>query len=406
MVNTAIDIVAVVSCVAALVSLGWRAHRPFPVVATPPKPRLLTHPWTLFLVTSALALANQVAFSAFLIAAHHADAGFITQYTGSYYFHVDPDFPGVRTLVAMLGPAGADRWLAPSLLRVNAFLELPFALFAYLAIARLFDPAAARLIMRSPLVWLGTVSFSVILSFIEVLLWNPWTVQDLVLRGISCAFFAVALWLLGRRERGTPCFPASQPQARGLVSLLIAFAGAAAIAGVVLVLYDVTLLYNLVHLRGYWGALVAGLVMATAAFPLVGRVDGWMEKISSRAPRSRCVEAATSVAASLSVLFFVPSLAIRYGLSHPAGRACGIAVLAIAIVYGLGRAAGALGVERPRWLVGLGAGLLTGSICLAAAQPALGAIAFKEAALVFYAIVFVGPTLVAWRLVELWPRRG
>ena len=363
-----------------------------------PRPSLVLHPWTLFLATSALAVANQVAFGAFILGAHGGDTSFVTRYTGAIYFHQDPTFPGVQALAYALGPAGAERWLSPSLLRVNAFLELPFALFAYLSITRLFDRAAARRLQRGALPWLAAASFTIVLCLIEILLWNPWTVQDLVIRVASCLACGLALSLTGRRERTAPIFPAGDGRPRGIIALLAAVLGATAIAAAVLVLYDVTLLYNLVDFHRYSTVLIAALVVATASFLLAGRLDGWLQGL---APPSDCVAALGSVASALSVLFFVPSLAVRYGLARPVGRGCGVAIVALAVVLGLWSAVKAPGVRRGRWIAGLVAGLVAGCAAVAAVRPALGKVALAEAALVFHLLAFAGPLLLVWRSVEI-----
>jgi len=140
-----IDLVAVASAVVAVPLVAWLHRRPPRKVGEPTRTSVLLHPWTLFLATAALCVANQVAVNAYVLAARGGDADFITRYVGTWYFNGDFDFPGVRALANVLGPQGA-RWLEPSILRVNAFLELPFAMFAYLAIARLFDRGVPRLL--------------------------------------------------------------------------------------------------------------------------------------------------------------------------------------------------------------------------------------------------------------------
>lgn len=403
-VQEAIDAVAVSSAVVA-VPLAVRLFRRGTRVAKAldgvdgvegverSRPSLLLHPWTLFLATSALCVLNQVAVAAYVLAARGGDPAFITRHVGDGYFHCDFDFPGVRALASWLGPSGA-RWLEPSILRVNAFLELPFAMFAYLAIARLFDRGVPSLLARSLLGPLAALSFTAVLMLVEVLLWNPYTRDDLVLRVIAGVFMAAALLAIGRRERGA-AFPAAGGRRRTLASLLVAFVGAACTAGAVLALYDLTLLYNLAHLGRLGGPLASMLAVATAAFLLVDRIDEWLET-----RRSACVEAVSSVAATFSVVFFVPALAVRYGLHRPTGRTVGLALVAVSALWGLAAAARAPGVRIRRWAVGLCCGLGAGTLLAVALHLWLPGGVMVEAALVLYAAAFVGGMLLAWRAVE------
>ena len=394
--GSVIGATALVGTLLSAVLLGVYAGRPLPVNGPTRPPGVLLHPWTLFLLTSALALANQVALNAWLLATHHGDPSFLRRSVGAAYFHLDLDFPGVRALAEALGPEGAERWLSLSLLRVNALLELPFALFAYLAITRLFDRAAYRFLLRSPLGLLGAASFTVILCVIEVLLRNPWTDQDLVLRGVALVLVAPLLGWLGRRERGAPCFPDEDGRPRSFTGLLVALGGAAALAASLLLLYDVTLLYNLGHLRRFLPPLLGGLALATGAV-LLGPV---LEARQPRAPAAS-VAAVTSVASLFSLAFFVPSLAIRYGLSRPLCQGCGLVLLGGALLWGLVRAARAPETRRVRWCLGLLLSTLAGLGAEVLAHPLLthsGLIA--EAMLLARVTLFLGPWLVTWRALE------
>ncbi|HEY3450792.1 MAG TPA: hypothetical protein VGK67_30830 [Myxococcales bacterium] len=404
-VQQAIDVIGVASAVLAIPLAARHFLRPGTVGELGPGPStgsgsrwagVLLHPWTLFLATSVLCVANQVAVNAYILAARGGDATFITKHVGAWYFNGDLDFPGVRALAALLGPSGA-RWLEPAILRVNAFLELPFAMFAYLAIARLFDRGVPGLLQRSLLGPLAAASYTAVLMLVEVLLWNPYTRDDLIIRVVAGVLVAFALAALGRRERGVACFPDATGRRRTLPSLLVAFVGAACAAGAVLAFYDLTLLYNLGHLEKLGGPLAAMLAVATGAFLGVERVDDWLAGLGRR---SACVEAVSSVAATLSVVFFVPALAVRYGLHHPVGRICGLALLAISTAWGLAAAARAPGVHARRWAIGLGCGMAAGLAAVKLVYLWIPAGAMIEAVLVLYAAAFVAAMLFAWRLVE------
>ena len=390
-----IDAVAVLGAALGALVLAWRAARPLPVEGTPPKPSVLLHPCALFLLTGALALLNQIVFNAYVLAAHGGDPSFIQRYVGPAYFAMDYDFPFVRAIAGAFGPKAAALWLAPSLLRVNAVLELPFALFAYLAIAHLFDRGAVRFLLRSPLGWLGAVSFTIVLCLIEILLRNPWTDSDLWMRVVSVVLLAPILALLGRRERGAPCFPEEDGRPRSLVSLLVAITGAASLAGALLVLYDLTLLYNLGHAKQLGVPLVGLLLVGVGSTAVVPRLDALDARAAKGAPPPGSVAAMTSVASALSLLFFVPSLAVRYGLRQRVSVAVGVAILATAVLVGLVRAARRPGVRTGRWLAGLTGAALSGGVAVMLARPALRMIAFSEAALLGHAVIFLGPFLGA-----------
>jgi hypothetical protein len=401
LIASVIDAVAVASAASGAVVLGWRARRPLPGAGASSRPRALLEPWALFLAIAALALVNQIVFDAYVLAAHGGDPAFIRRYLGDAYFHLDLDFPLVRAIARASGAAGAERFLSPALLRVNALLELPFALLAYLGITRLFDRAAYRFVLRGPLGWLGAASFTIILCAIEIRLRNPWTTSDLVMRAVAFALVVPALKWLGRREQGSPCFPEQDGRPRSLASLLVALGGAASMAGALLLLYDLTLLYNLAHLRRTWPALLALIAMGTTATWLVPRVDAWLLRRDAGALPPPSVAAVTSVASSFALAFFVPALAVRYGLGLATSRACGLAVLAIAVAVGLARAARERGIHRGRWAFGLGVSALAGLGAVAAARPLFATIGFTEAALLGHAVLFLGPFLLTWRALEL-----
>lgn len=395
-----IDAVAVVGAVVGASVLLWRALRPLPVTGPAPKRSALLHPWTLFLLTGLLAVANQVVFNAYVLAAHGGDPSFIRAHLGPAYFAMDYDFPLVRPIARAFGREAASFWLAPSLLRVNAVLELPFAVFAYLAIAHLFDRGAVRFLLRGSLAWLGAASFTVVLCLVEILLWNPWTTSDLWMRGVGFVLLAPVLSLLGRRERGAPCFPEEDGRPRSLVALLVAMTGAIAMAGALLVLYDLTLLYNLGHARKLGVPLLGLVILGTASALVVPRLDALDERARKGAPPPGSVAAMTSVASTFALLFFVPALAVRYGLQQRVSVAVGFATLLAGVVWGLVRAARKPEVRGGRWLAGLGGAALAGAMAVFLARPLLRLILFPEAALLAHAVIFLGPFVFTWRALE------
>lgn len=404
-----IDTVAVVGAVVGAAVLLWWARRPLPVTGPQPARSVLLHPWTLFLLTGALAFGNQIVFNAYVLAVHGGDPSFIRARLGPAYFAMDLDFPLVRPIAGAFGREAASFWLAPSLLRVNAVLELPFAVFAYLAIAHLFDRGAVRFLLRSPLGWLGATSFTVVLCLVEILLWNPWTTSDLWMRGVGLVLMVPILWGLGRRERGAPCFPEEDGRPRSLMALLLAMTGAIAMAGALLVLYDLTLLYNLGHTRKLGVPLIGLVLLGTASALVVPRLDAQDKRVRRGAPPPGSVAAMTSVASTFALLFFVPSLAVRYGLSLRVSVAVGLATLLAGVAWGLARAARRPEVRGGRWLVGLTCAALAGAGAVFLARPLLRLVLFPEAALLGYAVIFLGPFVFTWRALEslgLDSRRG
>jgi len=157
---------------------------------------------------------------------------------------------------------GDGRWLAPSVLRVQAFLELPFTMFAYLAVARLLGRRLHASLCRLPVLFVVGVSFSVTFSIIELALPNPYTRDDLALRALAALTVPVYVAWVARRER-LDLDVVDGPS--GVLGLLSFLAGAGAVAYVVLAVYDAFLLYNLAHLPRYAGRLAVAVAVTASA---------------------------------------------------------------------------------------------------------------------------------------------
>src|SRR5690242_2572895 len=84
--------------------------------------RIAWHPFAQLCAICGLLLVNQVLCDAYIVRAHHGDPSFVTQYLGRGWFDISRGAP-IDDLAARLGDA---RWLAPTVLRVQAVLELPF----------------------------------------------------------------------------------------------------------------------------------------------------------------------------------------------------------------------------------------------------------------------------------------
>lgn len=345
-----------VSVLAGLKLLAKRDEAPLPsrTPARPTLPTLVLHPLTqLLLVCSALYL-NQVLFSAYVLTAHGGSAQFIARYIPGPWFAIGRHDP-VVTFVA--SHVGDGRWLAPSLLRVQALLELPFTMFAYLAVARLLGRRLYATLCRLPLLMLVGVSFSVTFSIIELGLPNPYTHDDLELRAVAALTVPVYIAWIARRER-LDLDVSDGPT--GVLGLLAFLAGAGAVAFVVLALYDAFLLYNLAHLPRYAGGLVlAGAVAAFASFA-APRVDAMLGRVLGAPGPSPAIAITVAALRAFTLLFFLPSLSLRYGGNLPVAVLGGLFVIGLSLAAGLAR-----GLERTRPT------LLGGAALVLAAAPAL-----------------------------------
>ncbi len=390
---------------AALMALRLRAATPF----GPARPtRWATHPFTHLTLVCGLVFLNQLAFNVFVRVAHHGDPEFIARYIRGGWFDVVPDHPVVVGIAHALGRDVG--WLSPSVLRVQAFLELPLVLFAYLSIARLLDRAVYRALVQPGVLFAAAVAFTVPFDLVELSLPNPWTKDDLVVRAVACVVTPAWIAWLARGERGGPCFPASESRPTGLVGLVTFVTGALATSYLVLVMYDVTLLYNLGHLSAAKGPLVAAWAAATLAHVGDGRFDGFVHRVvtgshEAAPPAPLGVRVATSALAAFTFLFFVPSLALRYAGTHPVAQVFGVAIVLFGLVLG---AVLALRDARPtaREIAAAGIAAIFALACgLVAADTDLGGLLsardrFAEQLLLRKAGALLAVAVVAWVLAE------
>jgi hypothetical protein len=262
----------------------------------PPGAGRTVAPEVLLAGVTGLIYLNQLLCAAYLLRVHGGDVSFVTRYLPPGWF-AQPDGNPLIRLIADHLPA--PELFAPTVLRVQAFLELPFVLLAYGTVLRRLSPALYRTVLGSrPLLWSAALSYTVVFGVVEWDLRNPWTAQDLVIRALSAALTAPLLTALARRERGAD----RQPGAAGL---LLFGASLWAVGQLVMVVYDTALLYNLAHLGGRWPELLlALLVLAVTARWRTGHLTG-----------GRSVAALDAVLRRSLVLFLVPALAIRYGVT-------------------------------------------------------------------------------------------
>lgn len=291
------DVVVVASVVAALavtprVLARRSAHQPRV------QGRSVSPAAALALVTG-LVYVNQVLFTVYVLRVHDGDPSFVARHLPAGWFDLASAHPALRFLAAHFPAPGL---LAPSVLRVQAFLELPFVLLAFATVLRWLDADLYRRVARSALLPLASVSYTVVFCLAEWDLRNPYTVDDVVIRAVSAVVTPLLLGRMAARDTGTTRVPASVP------GLLVFIGSLGALGALVLVVYDTALLYSL-------GRLDDRLPLALAA----GTSLAALRRLAAR-PRSR--NPGTGLTLSFlqhalhhwSAFFFVPALAVRYGV--------------------------------------------------------------------------------------------
>ncbi|MFJ9521408.1 hypothetical protein ACIRPK_24535 [Kitasatospora sp. NPDC101801] len=305
--------VLVDTAVAASVLAGlWLGPRLLRHAAPPGTGRTVT-PEVLLTGVVGLVYLNQLLCAAYLLRVHGGDVTFVTRYLPPGWFDQPDGNPLVR-LVADHLPA--PRLFGPTVLRVQALLELPFVLLAYGTVLRRLSPALYRTVLGSrPLVWSAVLSYSVVFGAVEWGLHNPWTSQDLAVRAVSAFLTAPLLTALARRERGADREP-------GAAGLLLFAASLWAVGQLVMVVYDTALLYNLGHLGARWPELLLALaVLAITARRQPDRPAGGPNLAALDAVLRRSL-----------VLFLVPALAIRYSADFGTLLLAGAGALSVGAV--------------------------------------------------------------------------
>jgi hypothetical protein len=339
--------------------------------------RLACHPLAQWVAICGLLFANQILCDAYIVGAHAGDPHFVTRYLGPEWFDIVRG-PQIHELAARLGDV---RWLAPTVLRVQAFLELPFTVFAYLAVARLLGADLQRALVRPRLLVPACASFTAAFMLVELRFANPWTRDDLLLRTLSACVTPVWAALASHVEGDAP----AEARPRGLAGLAAFLVGAAAIAYLVLAVYDTCLLYNLAHVPRYaLGGAIAGAI-ALACTWLAPRMD--------RERSSPAMAGAAATLASFTACFFVPSLVLRYAASERVAQVAGLAVVAAAVGY----ARRSWTWAWPVTCVAVAMGGLVGAI---AALLAVRVAAFPELVLASFAIAFLAAAIAVLRAAE------
>ncbi|MFD9126428.1 hypothetical protein [Kitasatospora sp. NPDC059571] len=342
-----------------------------PRLPAPPPPggrgRRGPGPGTALAAVTALVYLNQLLFTVYIVRVHGGRTGFIARHLPAGWFALADHEPGIQWLAAHTPAPGL---LAPSLLRVQAFLELPFVLLVFMLLLRLVDPGLHRRVGGSPLVPAAAAGYTAVFCTVEWGLRNPYTGQDIAIRILSALVTVPVVRALARRD-GAPARPAS---ARGLLLLT---ASLWAVGHLVLDVYDTALLYNLGHLRGRLPGMLAALAVLGAV--------RWADRLPAPAPAGPAVAALADAVRRVFTLFLVPALAIRYGLGFghlQVSGLCALVLLAAAVLPALrGRA--------PRTVLALAAAAAAGLLAAcAAARLATGP--YQEAALLAAMTVLLG----------------
>ncbi|MBX3190926.1 MAG: hypothetical protein KF819_28280 [Labilithrix sp.] len=396
---TAFEATVTISTVLAFAAGAWLRSRGAARPAAKDRAwwHVALHPLTQLLVVCLLLFVNQVLFGAYVLGAHGGSSRFVAQYISPGWFHVAKS-GSLGALVRFVAAHVDVTWLSPSVLRVQAFLELPFTLFAYLAVARLLGVETYRSLCRLPLLVLASISFSFTFSLVELSLPNPWTRDDLFLRALAAVTVPFYVAWLARRE---PHADASAPSGpHGVLGLLSFLAGAGAIAWIVLAIYDAFLLYNLAHLPSYARGLAVALVVAAGASVASSRVD---RLAPGGAAPSPSMTACVASLRAFTILFFIPSLSIRYWGLHPT------AMLAAASLVGVGLAVGGVAAVRRARTAGhvfvvcaaAAPALLAGGWAGVVAVTTAGHVPVPELLLARGALSFLAVAIVTFRFVEM-----
>ncbi|WP_163507595.1 hypothetical protein [Fodinicola acaciae] len=286
---------------------------------------------------TALIFLNQLLFTIYVVRVHGGDPSFVARYLPAGWF----DLARGPFVDALANAFPLPHLLAPTVLNVQAFLELPFVVFAYLTVCRWYGISASHLVAPTAVSWTATF------CLIEWSLHNPYTIADIVIRVISM----IAVVALAHRKGG------STEEAVDLVGLLIFAISAGALGYLVLVVYDTALLYNLGHLPAQLpGAIVAAVVLVAAR--LVRRTPG--------RPGIGVDTIATSFR-WLILLFAVPALPLRYGLSFGSRIAeivaalAGLVIAGFACAYGVREAFARTPGNRLASIAEIGGALLVGA---------------------------------------------
>ncbi|MEU9024573.1 hypothetical protein [Actinomadura sp. NPDC048394] len=315
--------------------------------------RVWARPEAFLALVVALVYINQVLFTVYVLRVHDGDASFIAHYVPAGWFAL-ADGSSMRAFAAHFPEPGL---LAPCLLRVPASLELPFGLLSFVTVLRWLDRGLYRRVAMSWMVWAASLSYTFSFCVVEWVLHTPYTVDDIVIRACTGLVTPLLVQWLARQDTDAPTI-SSFPQ------MLLFAISVWALGQLVLTVYDTALLYNLGHLAGRLpGALVTAAILVAAR---------WR---AARTPqRGEPGLALTSIGTGLRwalALFFIPALAVRYGVNFGTPLIAGIAgllICAAGAVHALREGLAGAGPRRTMlWAAQIAAALLAGGAAGAAA---------------------------------------
>ncbi|MQA88409.1 MAG: hypothetical protein GEV03_28285 [Streptosporangiales bacterium] len=293
------------------------------------RPRVPPNPGLSLLAVTGLVYLNQLLFTVYVIRVHGGDPSFVARFLPAGWFDLATGSPLLRALAEIFP---APELLAPTVLRVQAFLELPFVLLGYLTVCRWLDPALYLRMARSPLIWLASASYTLTFCVIEWTLRNPYTFDDIWLRLTSALVAPAWIAWMARSEPGRDQAGFRSPSPPALLAFT---ASGWALGFLVLAVYDTALLYNLGHL----GPRLPGIALTLAVLAAARLAAQLLERRGSPVPQSSSIVSDTVASAMrwFLALFFVVALPVRYAATEPAAQAVGaITILAAAAASGLG----------------------------------------------------------------------
>jgi hypothetical protein len=264
---------------------------------------VLRHPGTWLAGVVAAMAVNQLLVTAYIHQAWGGDTSRITR-------HLPPGWFDLADLGRLEDLLPAWPW---TVLHVQAALELPLVVAAYLLVARWFGADVLGRVVAAR--WWLSASWTATFCLIEWDLRNPYTVADIVIRAVV----GVVVPLLVPLVAPAPSRP---------VGLVETGVSAAALGCLVLAVYDVLTLYNLGHADRWAVPVVVSLVVLAAA-------RWWSARRTALS--GPLITSAVGALGWFVALFAVPALPLRYGLTFGtqiAAVAAGSVIVVVSIVRG------------------------------------------------------------------------
>lgn len=284
-----------------------------------------------------LVYLNQLLFTVYVLRVHNGDASFVASHLPSGWFAL-ADGKGMRSLASHVPAPGL---LSLSVLRVQAFFELPFVLLAYGIVLRWLSVRWYRRLLDGRPLWAASAAYTTVFCLVEWHFHSPYTNADIAIRLASAV--ATPLWI-GWTTRHDD----ASDRPLGVLGLVAFAASTWALGQLVLTVYDTALLYNLGHLPGRLPAALIALAVLVGARVIATR----------HGERGEPGLAVRTVTAGLSwtlALFFVPALAIRYGVNFGLAlpsAAAGLAVCVTAAALALRETLRGQSRSRVAWWLG------------------------------------------------------